>query len=500
MKKNIKRLLCLALALVMLLTLAACGKDDDTETTEATEKKPKHTEPADKDTQPTTEPDDRTVLTASLWELTYDEEAGWIYDEEYDFQDSESYSNIRLKIPKADNSDTYSIIVSIQVSLTDVTAFREDLVYYGLDEYEYAVNDAYPTLNIGGVECVRCEYVTWGVTELYYLGRDEASRATITIEVDGEIEDSRVDELLAGLRMTLTDIGNVDAPWYWDGEPFTGESHETTVGDYTLQTTWIPFDESICTYEIFEHKAAVYGEVAYVLTDGVLYRYAFDGTSLTYPEEIPLEKEYKNMDLGDGGLLWLSNFICPLLCVDNTEVIGSYSGTDYAAVAPSGTWGISWFTGPEYDKFTLSDGTLTSEELTFSETKSISRVLIDDSSIYVCGSAADGSGHKVFVYDYSGNLQLTLDDGEGGGFGSITYVARMANGFIGLDGNMRRVVLWDKDGGYIGEVDDYDLFGTGYPWFCDGCKLDDGSLLVIMTEDRDDGSATELIAFKISGF
>ena len=44
------------------------------------------------------------------------------------------------------------------------------------------------------------------------------------------------------------------------------------------------------------------------------------------------------------------------------------------------------------------------------------------------------------------------------------------------------------------------LFGTSYPWFCGGVKLADGSILAIMTEDRADESAMELVAFKLSGF
>lgn len=493
------RIPALLLALVMVLGLAACGDGNGTDSAEPSEK-PAQSEPTADVAQPTPEPDNNTVLTAHLWELTYDEDDGWIYNEENDYRDSETYSYVRMRIPDPDSDDEYIITASIEISTTGADDFRGELVSYGIDEYEYAVNRSYPMVDIGGVECVRCEYTNWGDTELIYLGRDEASGTTLFIKIVGEIGDTRVDELLSGLSTTLTDSGNVDAPWYWDGEPFSGVSHETDVGSYTLKTDWIPFDESVCTHEIFNHKVVVYGEVAYVLNNGVLYQYAFDGASLSYGMEITLEDEYKNIDLANDGTIWLSNFVCPLISVENGETTGSYKDTDYAVVAPSGTWGISWFMNPEYEKFTLSDGTISFEKLSFDEMKSISRVLIDENSILACGEAADGTGTKVFVYDYSGNLKLTLSDEDGSGFGSISYVAETANGFVVLDGNLRRVVLLDKNGGFIGEADDYDLFGTGYPWFCDGCVLDDGSLLLIMTEERDDESSTELIAFKLSGF
>ena len=41
---------------------------------------------------------------------------------------------------------------------------------------------------------------------------------------------------------------------------------------------------------------------------------------------------------------------------------------------------------------------------------------------------------------------------------------------------------------------------TNYPWFCSATKLADGSILAVMTEDRADKSAMELVAFKLSGF
>ena len=65
---------------------------------------------------------------------------------------------------------------------------------------------------------------------------------------------------------------------------------------------------------------------------------------------------------------------------------------------------------------------------------------------------------------------------------------------------MRSVVLWNAEGTYIGEADDRDLFDTSYPWLCSADLQPDGSIVVILTEDRDDNSAMELVAFRLSGF
>lgn len=40
-----------------------------------------------------------------------------------------------------------------------------------------------------------------------------------------------------------------------------------------------------------------------------------------------------------------------------------------------------------------------------------------------------------------------------------------------------------------------DIFGVSYPWLEDMQLLDDGSLLIMVTQERDDGSANELMFF-----
>ena len=146
----------------------------------------------------------------------------------------------------------------------------------------------------------------------------------------------------------------------------------------------------------------------------------------------------------------------------------------------------------------FAEGTAVSEILRFEEVDIINFLSVDEDYIYICGTDSN-MDHKVFVYDPMGDLQFVLGDSDGS-LGSITFVAHTANGFLALDGNLRKVVLWDNSGNLLGTVDDSELFGTVYPWFCGGAVLEDGSLLILMTEDRADASAMELIAFRLSGF
>ena len=496
MKTKLK-LSCLVLAALMLFSLAACGKDSP-EPSPAPSSEPSSEPEGTVETKPPVEAGSETTINTNLWDLTYDEADGWVY-EESDLYDNETYSDIILVIFD-ETGESELINVEISVSIEDPGYFRDYLTSYGFDEYEYAVNQAYDFTPIGGIDCLEAEGNYWGSPCLRYLSRVEGAGATVLIEILGEYEDERVDKLLSGLTINLEDTGNEDGPWYWEGEPFSAQPHSAMVGSYTVSSQWLPITDCIVTKETFDHAAAVIGNQAFLLVDGALKRYDYDGTSLTFAEDIALDAEYTNISADTNGNIWLAEFMEPLISWKDGAKTASYDGPDYVTMHPSGTWGINWFSSSECEKITLSGGAVKTEPIVFREVDLISHLLIDENHIYVTGSAVDESGHKVFVYDTNGALQLTLADSDGSGLGSVTFVTETANGYLALDGNMREVVLWAKDGTYIGAADDSALFGTSYPWFCGGTKLADGSILAIMTEDRADESAMELVAFKLSGF
>ena len=475
--KNKFKISCLLLAALMMFALASCGKKDQDEPAEL--KSPK-------------------TINTHFWDLTYDEADGWFYEED-NLYDDETYASISMTIPK-EGTDTGIVTAEIYVSLEDPGNFRDYLTSYGFDEYEYAVNEAYDFTQVGGIDCLEAEGNYWGSPCLRYFNRVEGAGATVLIQIIGEYEDERVAKLLSGLTINLKDTGNEDGPWYWEGEPFSAQPHSAMVGTYTLDSQWLPITDCIMTKETFAHAVAVFGDQAFLLVDGALKRYDYDGTSLKFAEDIALDAEYKTISADTTGTLWLANFMEPLISWKDSAQTASYEGPDYVAMHPSGAWGISWFSSAECEKITLSGGAVATEPIVFKEVDLISHLLVDENHIYVSGSAADDGKHRVFVYDTTGNLQLTLSGSDGGSLGSVTFVTETANGYLALDGNMREVVLWAKDGTNIGAVDGNDLFGTSYPWFCGGTKLADGSVLVIMTEERADESAQELVAFKLSGF
>ena len=54
--------------------------------------------------------------------------------------------------------------------------------------------------------------------------------------------------------------------------------------------------------------------------------------------------------------------------------------------------------------------------------------------------------------------------------------------------------------GHIGTISTDDIFGVDYPWLEDMQLLDDGSLLILLTQKRNDESANELMFFRLTGF
>ena len=79
-------------------------------------------------------------------------------------------------------------------------------------------------------------------------------------------------------------------------------------------------------------------------------------------------------------------------------------------------------------------------------------------------------------------------------------MAETENGFVAIDGNMRGIQFWDKEGIHVGAIRAKDIFGTDYPWLEDMQLLDDGSILILATQKRADESASELMLFRLTGF
>ena len=485
-----KKLLALLLALLMLLSLAACGEKEP----EIEIEDPGVPVKEDVETEEPVEDGNVTLHENTYFSVVYDEAAGWSLAED-DYYIYETGGNAYLRI--LDEEGNTDIVVTINADEDDPEDFRKALYVNGFDAKAYAEGSV-ETVDVGGQSML---YVDQDNGDRFYFGRNEEAGVYYTIDATNW-EDPRVPALIDGITCTASGTDNVEAPWPWEGEAFSAATAEQMVGTYTLKAEFLPMSEALTTFETFKHDVEVIGDKVYLLSDYVLREYAYDGAALTFNREIPLDEEYEYVESAGGNLV-LSSFMRPVIGHDGENVLYSYDGPDKFTVAPDGTWGISWFSsGDSTEKYIFSDGALVGEAFPFAEVDIISKLCIDDSYIYVTGSPVEGDGHHIFVYDHAGTLQMQLsgDPTASIGLGSITYITKTANGFIALDGNMRDIVLWTADGTWLGAVEADDLLGTDYPWLASADVMADGSILCVLSQDRADGSAMEAVAFKLSGF
>ena len=485
-----KKILAILLAGIMIFSLVACNGDKTDN--------PDTTNPASSDkVGESDKAGEVKEIKTTLFTLSYDDSVWNNIDD--DLENEEDYCFAELQILDPDDPEYYLIDARISVSLDEPYDFREELIDYGFNQYEYKVNEAYETVSIGGLDLLKYED---GEETLVYFNRIEGAGASVKIKIDAEdITDSRIANLLKGLTFTLEDVGNEDGPWEWEGEAFSTEDHSVSAGDFTVSSKFIPFEEYISTFDIFNHSIAAIGDKVYVLANGEIRECHYDGTELVFLRKIELpEDDYEVMCATADGSLWLSGSMNDVLRLKDGAVANTYDDINTLVMHPSGTWGVDYFVSNECNIVTFNGETYSTTPVIFKEASTIMNVSVDENSIYICASAADDSGHKVFVYNKDGVLQKTLCDAEGEGLGSITFVTQTANGYIGFDGNMRDVLLWDNDGTFIAEISSDDLFDTSYPWFCSSTVLSDGSILTIMTSEREDRSATELIVFQVKGF
>ena len=493
-----KKLIAPLLTLVMVLSLAACGgsgeaSNDPSKETDA----PKATEGSE-EIEASTDPEPvGELVETARWSMRYDPEI-WAWEDKDALDDDDYRSMLTMIIPDPENKEEELVWFRVNAREADHENFRSNLRRDGFDQYEYIVNNAYETVAVGGLD-----FLLDDSDEDYhlYFTRIVSAGVDVEIEISGDVAHQAVADVLATLNFTIEEGDNVDPPWYWEGAPYAVEPGSVVVGTYTLNSTQIPFAESIVTYETFNHNVAAVGGTVYILSSGVPYSYSYDGITLTRLAEHDLGRNYEFIEPADDGTVWCSYLGSPLINWNGSEILASYEGVKNVAIHPSGKWGIGWFTGSNPMKLTFADGVMTTETVTLPEVKSLSHAVIDENGyLYACGSSASDSKHRVFVYNENMELQATLQDRDGGGLGSITFATSTDNGFLLVDGNMREIVLYTKDGTYIGACKLKELCGTGYPWPCDATVTEDGSILVIMTDERQDQSADELIAFKISGF
>ena len=503
MIKDSKKKAVWALSLAMMMSFAGCTPNpgeiegptivtkESTEVSETSASAEETTSSA-AETSASSPADDSAFsdeVKTKLISMGFNSADGWTKDED-SFKDDEKNCKIKLIIPDGDKNKAE---ITVSAAITDCYGFRKDIKKLGFDQYEYKENNKYELTSIGGVDFLVKE--NDGTTK--YIARKEGAGMTFNIEIKGDKKSAQ--KLLEGISFTAEGTGNTDGPWYWQGEVYKPQAGSVMIGKKTITAEWVPFEEYVMTDEIFKNDVACLGDKVYIAENGILNKYSFDGNTLKFDKKIDLEEPVEKVVKDTKNKLHVSYFMKNYRVISKDKVVESYKGPRYFETAPDGKWGIDFFTKNETSKIDYSSGAPKSEDLVFKELTTIQYLSIDEDYIYVAGSSdMEDKGHRGFVYDHKGSLKVTLQDEDGSGLGCLTFISKVDGGYLGLDGNMRRLILWDDKGNYIGNADDKDLFGTHYPWFCSTDPMPDGGFLTVMTDERPDRSCTELLAYKIS--
>ncbi|MBP3697484.1 MAG: hypothetical protein J6J45_08065, partial [Clostridia bacterium] len=341
-----KKLFAVLLALAMLFSFASCSGDaPDTANTSDT---------PDNANQPSAASD--AAVETSFFTVDFD--GDWINIED-EFKDEEEYAKAVLQILDPEDNEYYLVEATISVEIDEPYDFREDLVYYGFNQYEYKENNAYETVKVGGFDLLKYDD---GYDTLVYFNRFENANASVYVEFDTtDISDSRIQALLDGITFKLEDIGNEDGPWEWEGERFSADTASVNAGAFTVTSTFVPFEAPVTTFETFDHSVAAIGDRVYVLVDGELSECHYDGSTLAFVNKIELpEDDYERIEATADGTLWVSGSMNDVLCIKGGSVVATYEDIDNLAIHPSGAWGVNFFTSNECAIVTFSGSTYSS--------------------------------------------------------------------------------------------------------------------------------------------
>lgn len=288
-----------------------------------------------------------------------------------------------------------------------------------------------------------------------------------------------------------------------EGTPFTTDMvHEAVTGTVTIHSEWIPFEEPYILDDLFSAKVAVSKDTVWILADEKIREYQLSENKITFVKDIEIEEGYDAITADENGNLYVSAKVMkPLLRLKdgNIEKLGDEPGL--VKMQKNGNVGVSAW--KDVKKIIVSGNNLEEQEWISPEFTGMTDAMISENYVYAAGTDEKSECYVVNIYDMEGTEKLVLGETQkhtADAIGWITQMLEVPEGFLGLDGNMRKVFLWGTDGSLQGAVKAPDLFGTSYPWISDAVKLEDGSILLVLSQEREDKSAVELLLYRLSGF
>ena len=414
-----KQICALLMVFVMAISFTACnGNTPDDVPDDATENsatdvisavEDKVEQKSESTSEPVTAPDPgidisgREVVDAGFFSVAYTEE--WIYDEEKANID-DRYANIKFAVFGEDEKEQYSI--TLIATKDTASRYRNPFTSNGIDLRDLAE---------GKLDSVTIDntvfYSSGGRSEVYRY-RHDLSGVNYSVQFvtkeNVDLDAPPFSDIIEGIKLNLTDDGEIPTPWPWDGERWTPKLSSEMIGTFTLTPVFIEANEPIISTTFLDSSFTVVGDMIYVVAGNSFSAYRMSGDKITFVETVKLDKEYNKIRSDKNGRLYLSPRMGKVDVYDGFTQVMATNAQATLVMHQSGDWGVNFWVGSDTEKITVQDGILKSEPWViknmnkdgntsiFSQLRDIR---ITDSHIIVTGALTDKAdvGVKIVIYD-----------------------------------------------------------------------------------------------------
>ncbi|HPF88388.1 MAG TPA: hypothetical protein PK537_10100 [Candidatus Limiplasma sp.] len=403
--------------------------------------------------------------------------------------------------------------ISIVASVEEVATYRSELAT--LTEYaQESGKDALDELVIDGITFQGIVYGDYWIYGEYTARVPEASiTLTLTISEPEDIADVLPD-ILASIRFTfpIPDPPYTDPPLPEDGIAYVPAPTAVTVGGYELSAAWLPTSAPIIAKDTYNTGIACIDDLVYILDDTTLYSCKIENSALvSAAEPMKLDQSYCFMCSDVYGSLYLTDgFYSGLTLLEGDT--NTFTMDGYLAMHPDGGWGLTFWSSYDVSKATFtSDGiavkpwflTNLSDDARQGRFSSIGTIAVTQDAVFVAGTdATTDYATRIAMYDFDGNelaVYGSTDWLNDSAIGSVSAMIQTPNGILVQDAFYGSLILFALDGTYLGSVACDDLLGTQYCRPLAMAATPDGALLLV-AQEREDQSATELLVFEVTGF
>lgn len=436
---------------------------------------------------------------------------GWAQDE-YNTYNWDTYYSVQYNLEDKDGWTQSTVRVT--ASEETVAGYRDKLdtlLAYAKEQGK----DQLDELTISGIPFQGLTYTDYGTYTSYTARIPEAS-LTLGVEISSP---DTISDVLPGIlgsilfTYTVPNPPLADPPLPEDGTPYQPSAKTISVGGFDLKAKWLPIAASVYPKSGYGNSLAAVGDTLYILNYDKLYVLGRSGDGLALQgEPIQLDNTYNSMSAADDGTLYLTDGYYDGLTYKD-GVFGQYDVEGYLAIHPEGKWGLNFWYNSDVKKITnTADGLavknwaltgLSDDALRTGRFSTVDFIKVTSENVFVAGyDTLSNNTERLAMYDLDGNEIATFggtDWSDDSTIGSVSGVLQTKNGILVQDATYQAYKLFALDGTFLGSVSCDELLGTEYPW--PYAMVDtDGGALVLLSQERNDQSATELLVFEITGF